>query len=127
MKTYFLCASIALCLFSLWAIGRYDWLRLTRRSCRVEARVTGFRSLRDSDGISFAAVYTFSIGGAAHEVVDAVHSTVRRPPEGTAVMLAYPEGRPDLARPPRVLMWLAVYALLLGLAGFLTAKLAGKI
>ena len=39
--------------------------------------------------------------------------------------LAYPVGRPDLARPPRPLLWLFVYGFLIVSLGLLIAKLLG--
>lgn len=125
MERYFLYAGIALVLFSLWAIARHDLLRLTRSIRRVQARVGGHRTSWENSARSYATIYEFSDETGQHSVVDAVHGSFPKPEVGALVELAYPEGRPDLARPPRPLMWLAVYALLLGLLGLLVAKVAG--
>ena len=101
--------------------------RLTRPSRRIMARVVGHRLHDDADGQSFAARYRFHDGLAEREVVDQVSSMARKLEIGTLVELAYPEGRPDLARPPRPLMWCTVYGGLLYGLGVLTAKALGMI
>lgn len=70
--------------------------------------------------MTYAPVLRFVFEGREHEVVDAVYSARRTPGEGTQMEVCWPEGRPDLARPPRLAMWVAVYALLAGMAGLLT-------
>ena len=125
MKLYFLIAGQALCLFSLWVLGRRDWVRLTRPSLRVEAEVTGYRSTWNEGARSYAPVYRFASDGAEHEVVEALYSTVQKPPVGTAVSLSYPAGRPDLAQVPRPLMWLAIYGLLVVMEAMLLVKMMG--
>lgn len=125
MENFFVFGGIALCLFSLWAIGRNDWLRLTSLSRKVTATVVGHRSSWDDGSKSYAAVYRFSAEGKEHETVDAVYSGKPYPPEGAMVELTYPIGRPDLARKPRPLMWLGVYGVLLFLLGMLSAKAMG--
>jgi hypothetical protein len=120
MREFFIWCGVAVCLFSLWAIGRHDWLRLTRRSLRATATVTGYRSSREDGRVTYAPVLRFEFEGREHEVVDAVYSARRTPGEGTQMEVRWPEGRPDLARPPRLAMWVAVYALLAGMAGLLT-------
>lgn len=125
MERHFLFAGIALCLFSLWAISRHDWLRLTRPMLRVMATVSDHRESWDNSSRSYAAIYTFTAEGGSHRVEDALHSSFRKPEVGTLVELAYPAGRPDLARPPRPLLWLAAYAMLLALTGLLAAKALG--
>lgn len=127
MELYLLIAGQALCVFSLWAIARYDWIRLTRPSRRVRAVVTGHRSSWNEGTKSFAANYRFALGGAEHDVTDAVFGPRPKPPVGTTVDLTYPEDRPDLARPPRPLLWLAVYGTLAGLEAVLLAKMLGWI
>jgi hypothetical protein len=125
VERYFLYAGIALCLFSLWAIARHDWVRLTRPSRRVLAQVTGHRTGRSDGAVNYAAIYRFSADGRDHDVTDAVYSSRPRPPLGEIVELGYPAGHPDLARPPRLLMWLAVYGLLIALLAVLGLKLMG--
>ena len=127
MVLYFLIAGQALCLFSLWAIARHDWVRLTRPSRRITAVVTGYRSSWSDGSKSFAAIYRFALGGAEHDVIDGVYGSSPKPPVGTRVELAYPEGRPDLARPPRPLLWLSVYGLLAAMEAVLLAKMMGWI
>ena len=123
VKLYFLWGGLALCLFSLWAVARHDWLRLTRPSRRVLGTVIGYRGTFDEGHRSFAARFRFSAEGAEHEVIDAVYGSTRAFTEGTVMELVYPEGRPDLARPPRLLLWVGVY----GVIGFLTAVLGAKL
>jgi hypothetical protein len=125
MEIYFLWAGMALSLFSLWALARFDWLRLTRPSRRVMGRVTGHRSGWDDGSKNYAAIYSFSDERGVHEVIDAVYSGSPRPPVGTLRELSYPEGHPELARPPRLAMWLAVYITLLAMGGMLFAKWKG--
>lgn len=127
MVLYLLIAGQALCLFSLWAIARYDWVRLTRPARRIPAVVTGHRAGWSGGDKSFAAIYRFALGGAEHDVTDGVYGSSPKPPVGTTVELVYPEGRPDLARPPRPLLWLSVYGLLVGLDAILLAKMMGWI
>ena len=125
MRDYFIWAGIALCLFSLWQIARRDWVRLTSMSRQVRAEVTGHRKHHDSDGESWAAIYRFSAEGGEHEVVDQVFSSRPSPPVGSLRELTYPFGRPDLARPPRPWLWLAIYGLLIGLTGVLFSAWMG--
>ena len=125
MERFFPLAGIALCLFSLWALARHDWLRLTRPSRRVLATVCGHRSANNEGKRNFAAIFRFSADGAEHEVTDALYSPKRTLPAGHVSELVYPEGRPDLARLPRLWLWLAVYGLLIGFIGVLCAKLMG--
>lgn len=125
MERWFLGAGIALCLFSLWAVARHDWQRLIRPGRRVLARVTGHRESWENAARFYAAIYSFQDENGTHEVVDAVHASNPFPPVGTQVELTYPEGRPDLARPPRPLLWALVYLLLLFLTGMLAAKALG--
>lgn len=121
MEAWFTWGGIALCLFAIWAIARNDLVRLQRRSRRVVARVVGHRESWENSSRSYAPIYAFEAEGNHHEVVDMVHSTTPHPIMGTMCELAYPEGRPDLARPLRPLMWLAIYALLLALPALLFA------
>ena len=125
MKLYFLIAGQMLCLFSLWVLARRDFVRLTQPSRRVMGLVTGYRSTWDEGARAYAPVFRFSSDGAEHEVVDALYSNTAKPPVGTQVALAYPEGRPDLAQVPRPLLWLSVYALLAGLEAVLLAVMMG--
>ncbi len=125
MKLYFLWAGITLCLFSLWALARHDWLRLTRPSLRVLATICGHRSTLDEGHRNYAALFRFSAEGAEHEVADSLYSPTRTFAVGTIMELVYPEGRPELARPPRLLMWIAVYGVLIGLGSVLAAKMMG--
>lgn len=124
-ERWFLAAGIALCLFSLWAIGRHDLLRVIRPSRRVMAEVTGHRSSWEDSNYSYAAIYRFRDEAGEHEVVDAVYRAVASPAVGTRVELAFPEGRPDLARPPRPVLWALVYFLFFYLTGVLVAKWFG--
>ena len=127
METFAIYSGLLLCAAALAVIVRHDWLRLTRPSRRVSARVSGHRRSMDDDGTSWAATYRFSTAEGEFEVVDQVYGARQRPEEGTVVELAYPEGRPDLARPPRVLLWVAVYGVLLLMTGLLVAKAAGML
>ena len=125
VESYFLAAGIALCLFSLWAIARHDWLRLTRPSRRVTAQISGHLSQFDDGSYSYAAIFTFADDGREHEVVDAAYHPTPRLPPGTMAELTFPAGYPELARPPRPLLWVGVYALLLGMLAILAAKALG--
>lgn len=75
--------------------------------------------------MSFAAIYAFRDELGEHEVTDPVYSPQPIPAAGAMVELTYPAGRPDLARPPRLLMWLGVYATILFMLGVVSAKLVG--
>jgi len=124
-RDWFHLAGIGLSLFALWAIARHDWLRLTRPSRRVLGEVAGHRKATDGDGTNWAAIYRFRAEDGEHEVVDQVLSTKPAPPLGTLVELAYPVGHPDLARPPRIWLWVGVYLLLAAMGGILTASALG--
>jgi len=127
MERVFLWAGIALCVVSLWAVARRDWVRVTRPSRAVRAEVVGHLK-NESDGAeTWAARMRFSAEGAEHEVVDEVYSARRQPPVGAAVTLRYPLGHPPLARLPRPWTWGFVYAALLGLLAVLAGRLAGWI
>ena len=125
MEYYILYGGMALCLFSLWAIARYDWLRLTRPSRRVTGVVTGHLESWEDSACSYAAIYAFEDEAGRHVVEDALHQSFARPAVGTRVELTHPEGHPQLARPPRPRLWGGVYLLLLGLLGILAAKTLG--
>ena len=127
MEGWFIYGGIALCTFSLWALIRHDWLRLARSKRKVIGRVTGHRaSLTDADK-SYAPIYAFSDETGEHEVIDQVYGTARKPDVGAMIELSYPAGRPDLARPPRPIMWWAVYGGLAYGLGILAAKAMGLI
>ena len=127
MEALLLWLSIALCLFSLWALLRHDWLRMTRPRRRVLAQVVEHRMTHDGDGRSYAARYRFHDGAAQQEVTDQVRLNSRRPPVGTVIELVFPEGPPELARPARPLTWCTVYLALFYLLGVLGAKACGFI
>jgi hypothetical protein len=111
---------VALCLL---LVARSDWPRLQRIGRSVSAEVIGHRTQIHDNARSYAPVYRFEAEGASHEVVDQVYSAREYPPVGTRVTLSYPVGRPDLARVPRPLLWLGVYAVLLLMIGILIARL----
>lgn len=128
MERFILIAGIALCLFSLWALARHDWLRLTRPMRRITAEVIGHRTSRDLDDrfiTRHAAIYRFCDESGEHEVVDPVYSAKAEPSVGTRRELAYPAGHPELARPPRAALWAALYLFLIVLGGLLAGKLLG--
>jgi hypothetical protein len=125
MECYLLLAGIALCLFSLWAIARHDWLRLTRPTERGMGKVIGHRAGWDEGQRCYSAIYEFTDPAGRHEVIDQIYAPAPRPPLGSQVDLVWPQGRPDLARPPRPLLWALCYALLAGCAALLGAKLFG--
>ncbi|MFM5950762.1 MAG: hypothetical protein ACKOPM_16275 [Novosphingobium sp.] len=123
MKEYFLYAGMALCLFSLWVLARRDWVRIFTINRTAEAEVSDHRISRDGDGTGYAATYRFFAEGQEHEVTDEVYHASPRPPIGARVTLRYPLGRPELARVPRTLLWLGVYALLIGMFAVFLARL----
>lgn len=127
MKAYFLWGGLALCLFALWAMLRHDWLRLTRPSVRGAGTVTGHAAGWSDGSRTYAARIAFVADGEPREFIDQMQRPAPRPPVGTVVTLAWPEGRPDLARPPRPLLWALVYGLIVALAGVLAARLLGWI
>ncbi|MBS0481852.1 MAG: hypothetical protein JSR96_06790 [Proteobacteria bacterium] len=122
--TWIAAAFVGLCLFLM---ARPDWIRLQTMSRRVTARVTGHRSQIHNNVRSYAAIYAFDAEGQRHEVTDQVYGGREYPPVGTQVTLSYPVGRPDLARPPRPLMWLLVYGALLTMLALLIARLMGRL
>lgn len=125
METAIVWTAIAFVALCLILVARNDWPRLQRIGRSVTGEVTGHRSQIHDNVRSFAAIYSFEAEGARHEVIDQVYTGTRHPPVGTRVALSYPVGRPDLARPPRPLMWLGVYAVLLLMLGILVAKALG--
>ncbi len=104
---------VALVLFALWVTARRDWVRLTRASVRVPAKVVGHSTSWDDGQRAYAARLVFDLDGQSIEVVDQVFSSRPNPPIGAELWLNYPIGRPDLARIPRPVTWLLVYAALL--------------
>ena len=60
-------------------------------------------------------------------MADQVYSTRPSQALGDRVWLTYPDGRPDLARVPRPLLWTAVYLCIGGIAAVLALRLAGWI
>lgn len=123
MERAIILSGLALCVFALWALVRHDRVRWTTPSRRVTARVCGHEARWFEDTRSYATRYRFTAEGAEHEVVDAVFTPTRSLAEGTSVELAYPAGRPDLARPRRAVLWPAVYGLLLVMIVLLAARL----
>src|SRR4051812_24693033 len=105
MEAFVIVIGLALIGFSLWAIARHDWLRLTRRSHRAAGGVTGRWIARDGDGNNFSVIYAFQTEAGEHTVQDAVQQHTPEPQVGTMRELRYPEGHPELARPPRALLW----------------------
>lgn len=122
---FFVYAGLAFAVLCLGLLIRHDWLRLTRPSRRVLAEVIGHDSRFQGGGMEFAAIYGFYDEAGAHEVTDAVTHADPEPEEGEMVELVYPAGRPDLARPPRLLMWLGVYATFVFIVAMTSAKLLG--
>ena len=127
METAIVWIAIAFVALCVGLVAKNDWPRLQRIGRSVTAEVVGHRSQIHDNTRSFAAIYAFEAEGARHEVIDQVYSGREHPPLGTRVALTYPVGRPDLARPPRPVMWLLVYAVLLLLLGILVAKALGLI
>ena len=119
---YVAMAFVALC---LWLVARNDLQRLKGPSRQVPGEVVGHHCSFHDNVRSYAPVYRFSAEGGTQEVTDQVYSGRPHPPLGTRVQLTYPQGRPDLARVPRPLLWAGVYLLLIGLLAVLVAKQAG--
>lgn len=124
-ETWFLAAGIALAIVALWGLARHDWLRLTRPARHATGEVIGHRTSRDDGGLAYAAIIRFCDESGTHEVTDSVLHQRAAPPVGTLIALTYPEGRPDLARPPRPWLWLGVYAALSLMLTVLIAKALG--
>lgn len=125
METVIVWIMVAFIGLTFGLVMRRDWPRLQRIGRTVTGEVTGYRSYMHDNVRSFAPIYRFHAEGAEHEVVDQVYSGTESTPLGTRVTLAYPVGRPDLARPPRPLLWLFVYGFLIVSLGLLIAKLLG--
>jgi hypothetical protein len=122
---FFVYGGLAFAVLCLGLLIRHDWLRLTRPSRRVLAEVIGHHSRFQGGAMAFSAIYGFYDEAGAHEVTDAVTHAEPEPEEGETIELVYPAGRPDLARPPRLLTWLGVYATFVFILGMTTAKLLG--
>lgn len=125
MEAVIIWVGVVLCFISFASLARNDWLRLTRPSRRVLARVTGHRPRWDEGSRNFAAIYTLETDAGPLEVTDVVYTSNRRPDVGTLRELTYPEGRPELARPPRRAMWVGVYVTLMFVMAMLLAKWLG--
>jgi hypothetical protein len=125
MEAIFTWLGIALLGIVLTAMLWNDRLRLLRPSVRVQGEVIGHRTGVSDGDTDYAAIYRFTAGGAQHEVVDGIYTAIKRPDVGTTLTLHYPQGRPDLARPPRLACWIMVYGLLAGMAALLVAKMLG--
>lgn len=117
--------ALAFTLLCLWLVLRNDLIRWRGIGREVLAEVIGHRTSMHDSSRSYAPIYRFTAEGGTHEVVDQVYSGAAKPPVGTVITLHYPFGRPDLARPPRPLMWLFVYAALMSIPAILIAKLMG--
>lgn len=122
MREYFIWGGVLLCLASIWAMARHDWIRLTRPKRQVLARLSGHRLVSGHETRSYAACYAFEAEGRVHEVVDQLAQARRKGDEGDVVPLVHPAGRPDLARPPRPVMWVALYLGLLIVSAMLAAE-----
>ena len=110
MELAILWSGTALVVFSLWAIGRHDLLRMTRASVKVKARVVGHRSTWEDDGQrSYSARFAFYVDGHLTEVIDQMLNSTPRPSLGSEVWLHYPLGRPELARIAQPVTWAIVY------------------
>ena len=125
MEHWILGSGIAMCLFSLWVLGRRDWLRLTLPSRQVLGEVIGHRAQWSEGERSYAAIYRFTGEDGIHEVVDVSYGPKPEPPIGTMRELHYPEGHQELAQPPRPVLWIAVYLLMVSLLGMLVTKAMG--
>lgn len=125
MELIFLIPVQVFVLFSIWVLVRADFVRLTRPAARVEAVVTGHRSMWTEGGRSYAPIYRFASEGAEHQVTEVLFRMAAAPPLGTAVSLRHPEGRPDLARVPRLVLWIMVYGVLVGLEVVLAFMMLG--
>jgi hypothetical protein len=120
--------SALLLALTLFAIGAMAWRDLgwrNRRRSEVEGEVVRFKSSMSRGTEVFTPVYRFAAEGGEHEVTDVVYSARPKLAPGDKVQLAYPYGRPDLARVPRPAMWVMVYALLALMAAMLAANLLG--
>lgn len=127
MELVIIWVSVALVVFALWAIARHDWLRLTRASVRVHAKVIGYRCNSDDGQKSYSARFMFDAAGQPVEVIDQLLVAQRSPPVGAEVWLHYPQGRPELARIPRPATWAMVYSVLLAILTVLIFKLCGAL
>lgn len=127
MELAILGSGALLAAFALVAIGQHDWHRLARRSVRVKATVVGHQSRWDEGEKCYAARLAFEADGKAIEVVDGTLAPAPEPAVGTEVMLRYPAGRPDLARLPRPVTWIAVYAALVATLAMLGAELLKRL
>jgi len=125
MEAFFSWLAVALLCVALAAMLRHDWVRIVRPAVRVQGEVIGHRSGVSDGDTDYAAIYRFTVEGVVHEVADGIYTAVRRPDVGTRRTLHFPQGRPDLARPPRLAFWIMVYGLLAGMAALLFAKLMG--
>jgi hypothetical protein len=127
MEAFFSWLGIALLASAFVGMLWNDRLRLLRPAVRVQGEVIGHRTGMSDGDTDYAAIYRFTADGTVHEVADGIYTAMRRPDVGTIRTLHYPEGRPDLARPPRLAFWIMVYALLAAMTGLLFAKLLGWI
>jgi len=123
MERMLIWVGIALLSFALSAIARHDWPRLTRASIRTRAVVVGHDTTREDGLTYYAARFAFSDGSHTLEVVDQRLVQQPLPAIGTELWLAYPAGRPDLARPARAVTWTMVYVALMSILGLLVFKL----
>lgn len=127
MEALFSWLGIALLCVALAAMLWNDRLRLLRPAVQVQAEVIGHRTGVSDGDTDYAAIYRFTADGVVHEVADGIYTAVRRPDVGSIRTLHFPQGRPDLARPPRLSFWIMIYGLLAGMAALLFAKLMGWI
>ncbi|MCW1383283.1 DUF3592 domain-containing protein [Novosphingobium sp. KCTC 2891] len=125
MERSILLAGLALCLFSLWALLRHDVRRLIAPAREARAVVVGHVANWDDGERTYAARLRFQADEQVHEVTDQRLRRQPLPPEGAAVIVRFPAGRPDLARIPHPWMWAWVYAAVTMMAVMLLARLLG--
>ena len=113
---------------ALFALGSLAWRDLgwrNRRPCEVEGKVVSLKSSMNRGAEVFAPVIRFAAEGAEHEITDIVYSERPKRAVGDKVTLAYPDGRPELARIPRPLVQVMIYAAFVFMAAMAAAGTAG--
>jgi len=113
---------------ALFALGSLAWRDLgwrNRQRREVEGTIASFKSSMNRGAEVFAPVIRFTAEGAEHEITDIAYSERPKRAVGDKVMLAYPEGRPDLARIPRPAVTVLIYAAFAFMALMAAAGVAG--
>jgi hypothetical protein len=128
MTTFFLLLGLAFLGVIAAILVREDWQMLRAPRVRCAGEVVGhIRSSDDGSEFYAARIRFCDERGECVEFVDSYGVRDPRPAVGSPIDIVYPQGQPRLARVPRPLVRLTIYAFVLGSLLLLTGLLLGFI